>query len=198
MLAPLYQHTAYVHDVAAARGATAVVMLNPGADVHRARGLEYFDLHKDAVLRVAETARVYRLLGNPVVIVQGGFPEMKDRMSLATIYSKVLVDLGVPPARIVVEPNSRNTQEHTQNLKPILEKHKVERFVMVTSALHMRRAIAAFRIAGYDFVPSAAAVDSELDARDSGLPFRSENLDRIELGAHEYLGLAYYWWHNWL
>jgi uncharacterized SAM-binding protein YcdF (DUF218 family) len=197
MLAPLFRDTAFVQTAADLKGATAVVMLNPGANVYRARGQDYFDLHKEAVLRALETARVYRLLGNPLVIAQGGFPEMKDRPSLGAIYSKVLTDLGVPANRIVLEPDSRNTREHVENLKPYLEKHRIERFVLVTSAIHMRRSIAAFRQQGYDFVPSAAAVNSELD-EDPAIPFSEGNLNRVALGFHEYFGLAYYWWNGWL
>ncbi len=196
LLAPLYQHTSSLASAADARGATSVVMLNPGAQTHRARGQEYFELNEEAVLRALETARVYRLLGKPLVIVQGGFPEMKDRPSLGEIHSKVLRDLGVPADRIVVEPDSRDTREHAENLKPYLVKHGIRRFVMVTSPMHMRRSIAVFRATGYDFVPSAAAVVSELDRR--VLPLNDDNLDRVVLGAHEYVGLVYYWWNGWL
>ena len=198
MLAPLYRHTTFIQDAAAAKGANAVVMLNVGASTFRARGRDYFGIHKDSALRALETARVYRLLGNPLVIVQGGFPEIKDQPSLGTIAAKVLVDLGVPANRIVLEPNSRNTREHVENLKPYLVKHGIERFVLVTSPMHMQRSIAAFRQQGYDFIPSAAAVGSELDGLGSGLPFSQENLDRLAWGVHEYLGLAYYRWNGWL
>jgi uncharacterized SAM-binding protein YcdF (DUF218 family) len=197
MLAPLYRDTAFVQTAADLKGATAVVMLNPGANVYRARGQDYFDLHKLAVLRALEAARVYRLLGNPVVILQGGAPGQKEGPSLGTIYSKVLTDLGVPANRIVVEPGSMNTREHAEHLKPYLEKHRIERFVLVTSAMHMRRATGAFRQLGYDFVPSAAAVHSELDV-DPEIPFSEGNLNRVALGFHEYFGLAYYWWNDWL
>lgn len=198
MLAPLYRHTAYVHDVAAAQGATAVVMLNPGANAFRARGQDYFGIHEDAALRALETARVYRLLGDPLVIVQGDAPDRGNGPPLGGIYSRVLADLGVPANRIVIEPDSRDTRQHAENLKPYLEKHGIKRFVMVTSPFHMRRSIATFRREGYDFVPSAAAVDSELDQVSRPFPFREDNLDRVALGMHEYVGLAYYWWNSWL
>ena len=198
LLAPLYRHTAYVHDAAAAQGATAVVLLNAGANTYRARGQDYFGIHKEAALRALEAARVYRLLGNPLVIVAGGFPEQKDRPSLGAIYSKVLIDLGVPANRIVIEPDSRDTRQHAENLKPYLDKHGIKKFVMVTSPTHMRRSIATLGAAGYSFVYSAAAQHSELDARGSPIVPKTENLDRIVWGVHEYLGLAYYWWKGWL
>ncbi len=198
LLAPLYRHTAYVHDVAAAQGANAVVLLNGGANTYRARGQDYVGIHKEAALRALEAARVYRILGNPLVIVAGGFPEQTDRPSLGAIYSRMLIDLGVPANRIVIEPNSRDTRQHAENLKPFLDKYGIKKFVMVTSATHMRRSVATLGAAGYEFVYSAAAVDSDLDARGSPIVPSTENLDRIVAGVHEYLGLAYYWWKGWL
>ncbi len=198
LLAPLYRHTAYVHDAAAAREATAIVVLIAGPITYEARGQQHFGIAEDGALRALETARVYRLLRNPLVIVQGGFPEQTDRPPLGTIFSKVLNDLGVPPGRIVIEPNSRDTRQHAENLKPYLEKHGIKRFVLVTSPLHMRRSVATFRVKGYDFVYSAAAVDSDLDLKERTLLLNGQNLDRVAAGVHEYLGLAYYWWNDWM
>ncbi len=198
LLAPLYRHTAYVHDAAGARGATAIVVLNAGSNTYEARGRQYSEMGEEGVLRALEAARLYRLLGDPLVIVQGGFPEQTDRPALGTIFSKTLTDLGVPPGRIVVEPDSRDTRQHAENLEPYLEKHGVKRFVLVTSALHMRRSVATFGAAGYDFVYSATAVDSDLDLKDRSPLLNGQNLDRVMWGMHEYVGLAYYWWKDWL
>ena len=200
LLAPLRHHTSYLTDAAAAQGASGVVLLNPGADSYRARGQLLSSMAQESALRVIEAARVYRLLGDPVVIVVGGVIEQTDRPSLGSIMAKGLVELGVPPGRIVIEPNSRNTRQHVENLKPYLERHNVRRFVLVTSPTHMRRSIAVFRAAGFDFVTSAAADDSDLSGPGSDhilWPDR-ENLDRVVYGGHEYLGLLYYWWNDWI
>jgi uncharacterized SAM-binding protein YcdF (DUF218 family) len=198
LLAPLYRHTAFVQDAASAQGATAIVLLNPGANSYRARGQHFAGIGKEAALRVLEVARVYRLLGKPLVIVAGGFPEQTDRPSLGVIHSKSLTDLGVPSDRIVIEPNSSDTRQHAENLKLYLEKRGIKKFVLVTSPFHMRRSVATFRAAGYDFVFSSAAVDSDLDADESPIRPDTENLDRVVFGVHEYMGLIYYWWNGWL
>lgn len=199
LLAPLYRHTSFVTDAASAQGATAVVLLNPGANTYQARGQSLTGMHQEAALRILEAARVYRLLGDPVVIIAGGFAEMTDRPPLGVIIAKSLEDLGVPEQRIVIEPASRNTHEHVLNLRPYLEKHGVKRFVLVTSPAHMWRSSAAFRSGGYDFVTSAASRDNELRGYvDSAIWPDADNLQRIVWGTHEYLGLLLYWWKGWL
>jgi uncharacterized SAM-binding protein YcdF (DUF218 family) len=199
LLAPLYHRAPVLADAAAAQGADGVVVLNAGANTYQARGQQMIGIHEVAALRLLEAARVYRMLGNPIVIVQGGFPELTDRPSIGSVYAKALADLGVPADRIIVEPNSHNTREHAENLRPYLQKHNVHRFVLVTSPEHMWRSSITFRAAGYDFVPSAARAKSELDeGRHSALHPSGEHLDRVVWGMHEYVGILYYWVHGWL
>jgi uncharacterized SAM-binding protein YcdF (DUF218 family) len=199
LLAPLYRHMAYLSDAASARGATAVVLLNPGANTYSARGLQLTGTGQEGALRIIEAARVYRLLGDPLVIIAGGFEEMTDRPPLGVIMAKSLKELGVPEHRIVIEPASRNTRQHVENLRPFLEKHRIQRFVLVTSPVHMWRSSAAFSNGGYDFVPSAAALRNDLSSPLSSSVWPDdENLDRLVWGTHEYMGLLYYWWHGWI
>ena len=199
LVAPLHRHDAALTEAAAAQGATAVVILNAGADTFRARGTLTTGMAREQALRILEGARVYRLLGNPIVIVAGGYAWQIDRPPLGEIYAKELVELGVPRDRIVIEPRSENTRQHAEYLRPYLERHQVKRFVLVTSGFHMRRSAMTFRAAGYDFVTSAAAPDSDFPKKFDS-PFMPDpfNLERLEIGAHEYLGLIYYWWKGWL
>ena len=56
--------------------------------------------------------------------------------------AKMAIELGVKPTAIIQDPLSSNTFEHTQNLKSIL---KQQDFILVTSALHMNRAMLLFK-----------------------------------------------------
>src|SRR5262245_11668685 len=58
-----------------APGAQAVVLLGGGSANVRANGLQLSSVVRRAALRVIETARVYRLLGDPLVIVSGGITD---------------------------------------------------------------------------------------------------------------------------
>ena len=201
VLWPLNRHAGHLVDAAAAKGATGVVLLAPGANTFRARGLQLTSLGSTSALRAIEAARVRHLLGDPIVFIVGRYPRDRGRPPLGTTLAKALADLGVPPDRIVIEPDSKNTREHAENLEPYLEKHNVRRFVLVTSPEHMWRSVVTFEAAGYDFVPSSASRESEIDA-DAPAWFRAivpknQNLERVWFATHEYVGLLYYWWKGW-
>jgi uncharacterized SAM-binding protein YcdF (DUF218 family) len=57
----------------------------------------------------------------------------------------LLSELGVPRDAILLEPSSRNTYQNAVNTRAILEVQGIDRVLLVTSAFHMRRAVAAFQ-----------------------------------------------------
>ena len=197
-LLPLHRHDAFLTDAAGAQGATAVVLFNAGANTYRARGQLLTGMAREQALRILEAARVYRLLGDPLIIVTGGYVHQTDRPSLGGIYAESLIQLGVPPGRIVIEPAAKNTREHAANLKTYLAQHNVRRFVLVTSPSHMWRSVLALRVEGYDFVTSAAARDSDFEETSFALAPSGRNLERVVMALHEYIGLVYYWWNDWI
>lgn len=105
--------------------------------------------------------------------------------------------LGVPADHIVEESESRDTKDHPRKLAPILGD---ARFLLVTSAMHMPRAVALFRATGLDPVP--APVDfmvwptpADYDPYQPGsiLPCVA-NLELTSTALHELGGIA---WSKW-
>ena len=75
----------------------------------------------------------------------------------ATAARELLVELGVDPDRIIVEDKSRNTDENAQFTAAIVRPEPKQRWLLVTSALHMPRAIGVFEKAGIDVVANPVA-----------------------------------------
>lgn len=65
---------------------------------------------------------------------------------------RLLRDFGVPDAVIVVESSSRTTRENAEATGLLLDPGA--HVLLVTSALHMPRSLAAFRKAGIDAIPA--------------------------------------------
>lgn len=107
-----------------------------------------------AIDRVFEGARLYRegRVGN-LLVSGGNLPWQDEGKSEAVLVADVLVDLGVPRDRIIIEPDSRNTRENALNSARIVLERGFRRVLLVTSAAHMPRALAAFRAAGVDAIP---------------------------------------------
>jgi uncharacterized SAM-binding protein YcdF (DUF218 family) len=139
-----------------AGGASAIVLLSAGMEVHRSRDASYGAPTREGTLRVLEAVRVHRLLGGVPIIVTGAHGT--SQYSEAGLMAHQLEQLGVPRNRIIVEEKSRNTRDHALLVPPLLKQHGIERFVLVTSQQHIGRALDAFRAVGANPVPSTPEV----------------------------------------
>ncbi|WP_342361975.1 YdcF family protein [Terrarubrum flagellatum] len=101
---------------------------------------------------------------------------------------------GVDPARLVVENQSRTTWENAVMTRDVVRPEPGQRWLLVTSAWHMPRAVGCFRQAGF-------SVDAyPVDFRTAGWatfvrPFSeaARGLRRLDLIAKEWVGLVAYW-----
>lgn len=178
-----------------ARGAQAVVVLGGGIISYVDADLALDDLN-DSAPRVIEGARVYRLLGNPLVIVSGGNTEHLDPpRTEAAAFHDALVRLGVPAARILVEDQSMTTREEALRVKPMLASRQIDRIVVVTSATHMSRSLATFRAVGIDALPSAASLTAK-ESPGSLWPDH-DSLVASDNAVYDYVSWLYYRLRGW-
>lgn len=110
----------------------------------------------------------------------------------------LLTALGVPRDRLILEAKSRDTYENAVFLKQELTRQGElgpgKRWVLVTSAYHMPRAIGAFRAAGFDV--EAWPVDYRTRGKADRMRFFdkvSEGLRRVDAATREWAGLLAYW-----
>jgi uncharacterized SAM-binding protein YcdF (DUF218 family) len=101
----------------------------------------------------------------------------------------LILGVGVAPDRIRFENQSRNTCDSARATRTLVEPQTGERWLLVTSAFHMPRAMACFRAAGWDVVP----YPTDFQRGPEPLHFQLvENLVDLDLAVHEWLGLGYY------
>ena len=75
---------------------------------------------------------------------------------------------------------------------------QVDRIVLVTSDIHMRRSLATFRAAGVDAVPAIAPDPLPYQSRIDWMIPAIDGLEFSAMVAHEYAGLLYYGARGWL
>jgi uncharacterized SAM-binding protein YcdF (DUF218 family) len=147
--------------------------------------------------RTLEAARVYRLIDPAFVISSGGLidPDLPEDPSGDTM-AETLIRLGVPADRVIIERQSTNTRDEALSIAAMLPALKVQHVVLVTSGVHMRRAVGMFRSAGVDVIP---AVAREIEYSKSVINFVPSDvgLRRTALVVHELGGIAYYWLKGW-
>ena len=132
----------------------AIVVLGGGVwPVSGAR--VYPDLNSGAD-RIWHAARLYHAGKAPLIIASGGnvWPR-RQRQSEADAMRVVLTAFGVPDDAIVTEDRSRNTRQNATFTADLVASRGIRRVLLVTSALHMPRAEAAFKRVGFDVVPAA-------------------------------------------
>jgi uncharacterized SAM-binding protein YcdF (DUF218 family) len=170
-----------------------VVLLGGGASTVTAGGGVLGQLTPTSALRALEAARVARLIDARLVIASGGIavPGRQLRPE-SELLREALVSLGVPPDRVLEESTSRTTQEEAQAIRVILRQRNIDRFVLVTSPPHMRRAIAAFRAYGLQPIPSVARLRSEGLQPPLLLP-NEESLYESDMALYDYAASVYYW-----
>jgi uncharacterized SAM-binding protein YcdF (DUF218 family) len=93
--------------------------------------------------RIREAGRLARQYPHLRVIVSGAEP------------GPSLQRLGpnIDKSRIEIETASRNTHENAVNTTVLAKPRPGDRWLLITSAWHMRRALCAFRAAGFDLEP---------------------------------------------
>jgi uncharacterized SAM-binding protein YcdF (DUF218 family) len=157
-------------------------------------------LSDDTLVRTVHAAEIYRRVAPRWVVVTGGPTRAAPGAGpIAVRMRDLLVVLDVPGDRVLVEGEARTTYENAVFTRRLLASRGVGRIVLVTEALHMPRAAAVFRAAGFDVTPAACGYIAAGPPSWPGalLPnaFSAVNFQRA---AHEWIGLAWYWWRGYL
>ncbi|MFN2359692.1 MAG: YdcF family protein [Marinobacter sp.] len=92
--------------------------------------------------------------------MSGGHDPQFTAASSAESMLRFITALGVPRSDILLEEKSRNTTQNADFTADILARRSINRILLVTSALHMPRAVALFEAQGLDVIP--AATDHEV------------------------------------
>lgn len=100
--------------------------------------------------RVLHAVHLYREGKINKILVSGGSGKiLQDSVTEAILLKRLLLQSGIPEADILVEDASRNTHENALFSKSLLdEKAPNQRYLLLTSAFHMRRASACFAKVG--------------------------------------------------
>ena len=129
----------------------AIVVLGSG-HVSDRRMSAVSQLGGSSLYRLIEGVRFLQLLPEAKLIVTGGVGY--DPVANGEVVGRVALSVGVPKERLIIENRPRDTLQEAEMLKPLLGK---EEFLLVTSALHMPRAMQIFQDQGMR--PLAAPTD---------------------------------------
>jgi uncharacterized SAM-binding protein YcdF (DUF218 family) len=127
------------------------------------------------------------------IIFSGGTDPSYPGPSEASIVKRYFVSFGIPAERISIEERSQTTKENAQFTANLIHPTPSSRWLLVTSAYHMPRAVGAFRKAGFNVI--AFPVGERTHGwREMWWPEETatDNLRRVDIAVHEWLGLVVY------
>jgi uncharacterized SAM-binding protein YcdF (DUF218 family) len=162
-------------------------------DISEARGAIELNSAGERVLAMLQLARQFP---KPRIIYTGGSSDLlPPYIAGAPFAGRLLEQFGVERDRITIEAASRTTYENARDVRDLVKPAPGQRWLLVTSASHMPRAIGVFRAVGFDV--EAYPVDWRTRGwQDALKPFSrvSLGLAQSDTAMHEWIGLIGYWW----
>ena len=184
--------------VDAAPNANAIVVL--GGSVGPPKPPRVYPDLTSASDRVWHAARLFQADKAPLIVASGGtLPWKHQQFREAEVMQRLLKSWGVPADSVLLESSSANTYENARFTADLASKRGIDRVLLVTSALHMRRALATFRSAGVNALPMATdyrVVDRRRTLLDL-LP-SANALAGSTAAIREYVGYWVYDWRGWI
>jgi uncharacterized SAM-binding protein YcdF (DUF218 family) len=169
-------------DIASPRGRLSAPELGEGAD------------------RLFEAYALWHAGKAKLILISGGdLPWTEASRPEAEIVGQAFPTLGVPTSAILVEGESHNTRENAVNTAVLWREKGFHTGLLVTSAIHLPRAMETFRAAGLDLTPWPADFRMHYSQGYSLFDFLPDAraLSLTTLSAKEWLGLAVYHWLGW-
>jgi uncharacterized SAM-binding protein YcdF (DUF218 family) len=169
-----------------------IIVLGGAIDGWAANGEVALNEAAERLTVVPELARRYP---NARILFSGGSATLIDEGGTeAKVVAHLFESFGIGRDRVNLEDRSRNTAENAAFSKTVGQPKPGERWLLVTTAYHMPRAIGCFR--QVDFPVEPYPVDWRTrGAKDALRPFVavSDGLQRTDAAVHEWIGLLVYW-----
>lgn len=194
LVLPLEQRFAGLPQPDPADGYYGIILLGGFEDGWVSAGREQLHVNESAE-RLTEGLRLAKRLPETKIVFTGGVGGrgLPGREGAEAV-SGFLREMGIAGERIVLEGAARNTHENALLTSEMLAPEPSQRWLLVTSAYHMPRAMGLFRKAGFNV--TAHPVDYRTrGAEDLARPFSRipAGLQRLDLAASEWMGLLLYY-----
>jgi len=143
-----------------------------------------------SLVRLSEGVYIHNRIPETKLIFTGG-SAFNGITPMAEVMGDVAVEWGVEPEDIILEKKATDTKDHPVYVKEIVGK---DRFILVTSASHMPRAMALSR--KQEMEPIPASTGYMVKKREGGLSpetfFPSAgSMEKVGRAIHEYLGMVW-------
>ena len=126
-----------------------------GGEAHDALSTEHdMPLTPFGAERLNQFIALYLKNPNAKFVFTGGAPNLENEKKTEAYFSKLYMKkLGMDVSKVIFEDKSRNTHENVVMSKNLISPQPNEKWVLITSAYHMRRAKSYFQKQSWDVIP---------------------------------------------
>ena len=177
--------------------ADAIVVLGGHTANSRQNWFEVYDPNKTTT-RISRGAELYAEKRAPMILVSGA--ALDGGTSEAQSMARYLKSVGIADKNILLEEQSYTTRENAIYSAQKLKEQQLNEVLLVTSSLHMARAMASFQKQGVNVI-AAPLAPQITKPNESWLAiwqpsYQSLNASRSII--KEYVGLLVYWLRGWI
>lgn len=149
----------------------------------------------DAAERLTAPIALKRKYPSVRIVFTGGSAALHgSRYTEAAAVKRFWRDVGLDNGDILYEDRSRNTYENAIFTRELVQPKQGERWLLVTSAIHMPRSIGIFRKAQFPVIAYPVDYRTNGEVGRLRLPrFATKALGLVEFATHEWVGLVAYW-----
>lgn len=145
---------------------------------------------RDSSGRLTTALALARIHATVPVVLTGGWAA--DGISQADVAARFLSESGIDPDRLIIERNARDTYENAVLSRELTDPDADARWLLVTSAFHMPRSVAAFDGADWDIIPYPTDYRSMPGSKLDWEFNVAAKLRIADLAVHEWVGLITY------
>jgi len=127
---------------------------------------------KSSADRIWFASQLFHAGKAPLLVLSGGLLPDGSLYTEAEAMRILLLELGVPESAMVLEGKSLNTQQNAQQSTILLRERGLNRILLVSSVLHMKRAEIEFKQQGLEVTP--AATDYNMDSLAGFMPYLAD------------------------
>ncbi|KKK76234.1 hypothetical protein LCGC14_2865700, partial [marine sediment metagenome] len=146
---PLEQKYPPISDFQGVKNVKWIVVLGGGSTVDPTLPLSTY-LSETSLVRLSEAIRIHNKLPQTRLVFTGR-NWFKSFTPVAEVMADMAMEFGILPEEIIIEAEATDTKDHPIRVKEIIGS---DRFILVTSATHMPRAMALFKKHGMEPIPA--------------------------------------------
>jgi uncharacterized SAM-binding protein YcdF (DUF218 family) len=138
-----------------------------------------------ALIRLNEGMRLHHLLDRKPLLITSGYSGLYNNVPGAIMQKELAIQLGMSEEKIHIEPECKDTQEEALAAKKRIGNAP---FILVTSAFHMKRAMALFKQEGLNPIPAPTNHSAEIKNLRYFNFFSPSAMKKFHIIWHEMLG----------